>query len=97
MDQQSRIKLCSLLCKAQPPYLMTSAGMLSEPAVLLSLRLRMAFTTSSKNGESSSFGMIGSVGRSSRMPGLVVWTLFSRFCRYSTLGIQILRGSIPYS
>ena len=25
-DQQSRIKLCSLLCKAHPPYLMTSAS-----------------------------------------------------------------------
>ena len=28
-------------------------------------------------------GMIGSVGRSSRKPGSVVWTLFSRSCRYS--------------
>ena len=82
-DQQSRIKLCSLLCKAQPPYLMTSGGMLSGPAALLSLRLRMAFSISSKDGGSSSFGMIGSVGRSSRKPGSVVWTLFSRFCKYS--------------
>ena len=77
------MKLCSLLCKAHPPFLVTSAGMLSGPAVLLSLRLRMAFSTSSKDGGSSSFGMIGSVGRSSGKPGSVVWTLFSRFCRYS--------------
>ena len=49
-DQQSRIKLCSLLCKAHPPYLMTSAGILSEPAALLSLSLRMAFSISSKDG-----------------------------------------------
>ena len=82
-DQQSRIKLRSLLCKAQPPFLMTSTGMLSGPAVLLSLRLRMAFTTLSKDGGSSSFGMIGCVDGSSRKPGSVVWTLFSRFCRYS--------------
>ena len=82
-DQQSRIKLCSLLCKAHPPYLMTSAGMLSGQAALLSLRLRMAFSTSSKDGGSLSFGMNGNVGRSSRNPGSVVWTLFSRFCRYS--------------
>ena len=82
-DQQSRIKLCSLLCRAHPPYLMTSAGMLPGPAALLSLRLRMAFSTSSKDGGSSSCGMIGSVGRSSRKPGSVVWTLLSRFCRYS--------------
>ena len=82
-DQQSRMKLCSLLCKAQPPYLMTSGGMLSGPAALLSLSLRMAPSTSSKDGGSSSFGMIGSVGRSSRRPESVVWTLFVRFCRYS--------------
>ena len=82
-DQQSRIKLCSLLCKAHPPYLMTSAGMLSGSAALLSLRLRMSFSTSSKDGGSSSFGMIGSVGRSSRKSGSELWTLFSRFCRYS--------------
>ena len=50
---------------------------------MLSLRLRMAFSSSSKDGGSSSFGMIGSVGRSPRKPGSVVWTLFSRFCRYS--------------
>ena len=62
--------------------------MLSGPAVLLSLRLRMAFTTSSKNGGSSSF-WIGSVGRSSRKPGSVVWTLFSRFCRYSAHLVRI--------
>ena len=82
-DQQSRMKLCSLLCKAQPPYLMTSGGMLSGPAALLSLSLIMALSTSSKDGGSSSFGMVGNVGRSSRKPGSVVWTLFSRFCRYS--------------
>ena len=82
-DQQSRIKLCSLLCKAHPPFLMTSAGMLSGPAALLSLRLRMAFSTSSKDGESSCFWMIGSVGRSSRKLGSVVWTLFSRLSMYS--------------
>ena len=82
-DQQSRIKLCSLLCKVHPPYLMTSAWMLSGPAALLSLRLRMAFSTSSKDGGSSSFGMIGSVGGSSRKPGSVVWTLFSMLCKYS--------------
>ena len=88
-DQQSRIKLCSLQCKAQPPYLMTSGGMLSGPAALLSLRHRMAFSTLSKDGGSSSFGMIGSVGRSSRNPGSVVWTLFSRFCRYSAHLLRI--------
>ena len=82
-DQQSRMKLCSPLCKAQPPYLMTSGGMLSGPAALLSLRQRMAFSTLSKDGGSSSFGMIGSVGRSSRKHWSVLWTLFSRFCRYS--------------
>ena len=82
-DQQSRIKLCSLLCKGHPPYLMTSAGMLSGPAALLSLRLSMTFSTSPKDGGLSSFGMIGSVGRSYRKSGSVVWTLFSRFCRYS--------------
>ena len=82
-DQQSRIKLCSLLCKAHQPYLVTSTGMLSGPAALFSMRLRMAFSTSSKDGGSSSFGMIGSVGRSSRKSGSVVRTLFSRFCRYS--------------
>ena len=88
-DQQSRIKLCSLLCKAHPPYLMTLAGMLSGPAVLLSLRLRMAFSTSSKDGGSSSFVLIGSVGRSSRKSGSVVWTLFSKFCRYSAHHLRI--------
>ena len=56
------IKLCSLPCKAQSPYLMTSGGMLSGPAVLLSLSLRMALTTSSKDDGSSRFGMIGRVG-----------------------------------
>ena len=92
-EQQSRMKLCSLLCNAQPPYFLTSAGMLSGPAILSSLWLRMAFTTSSKDGGLSSFGMIGSVGRSSRKPGSVVWTLFSRL-----EGIQpILRGAVPYS
>ena len=82
-DQQSMIKLCSLLCKAHPPHLMTSTGMLSGPAALLPLRLRMAFSISSKDGGSSSFGMICCVGRLPRKPGSVVWTLFSRFCRYS--------------
>ena len=49
--------------------------------------------TSSKDVWSSIFGMIGSVGRSSRMSGSVAWTLFSRF-----VGIQpIFRGSITYS
>ena len=88
-DQQSRLKLCSLLCKAHPPYLMTSAGMLPGQADLLSLRLRIAFSTLSKDGGSSSFGMTGSVGRSSRKPGSVVWTLFSRFCRYSAHLLRI--------
>ena len=78
-DQQTRIKLCSLLHKANPPCLMTSAGMLSGPAVLLSLRLRMAYSTSSEDGGSSSFGMIGSVCRSSRKPGSEVWTMFYRY------------------
>ena len=36
-----------------------------------------------KDGWSSSFGMIGSVSRSSRKPGSVVFALSSRFCRYS--------------
>ena len=78
-DHQSMIKLCSLLCKAHPPSLMTSAWTLLGPAALLSLRLRMAFSISSKDDGSSRFGMIGSVGRSSRRPGSVMWTLFSRF------------------
>ena len=82
-DQQSRIKLCSLLCKAHPPYLITMAGMLSGPAASSSLRLRMVFSTSSTDVWSSSYGMIGSVGRSSRKPGSVAWTLLSRFCRCS--------------
>ena len=89
-DQQSRIKLCSLLCKAHPPYLMTSAGMLSGPAALLSLRRRMSFSTSSKDGGSSTVGMIGSVGRSSRKSGSEVWTLFSRFCLYSAYLSRII-------
>ena len=59
------------------------AGMLSEPAVLLSLRQKMAFSTSSNDDGSSSFAMICSVGRSSRKSMLVMWTLLSRFCRYS--------------
>ena len=58
--------------------------MLSGPSVLLSLRQRMAFSTPSKDGGSTSFGMIGCVGRSSRKRGSVMWTLFSRLCRYST-------------
>ena len=76
------VKLCCLLCKSHHPYLMTSAGMLSGPAVFLSLRMRMALAASSKDGVSSSFEMISSIGRSSRRPGSVVWTLFSWFCRY---------------
>ena len=59
-------------------------GMLSEPAVLLSLRQKMAFSTSSNDDGSSSFAMIYSVGRSSMESMLVMWTLFRRFCRYST-------------
>ena len=43
----------------------------------------MTFTNLPKDGGSSSFGMIGNVGRSSRKPGSVVWTLFSWFQRYS--------------
>ena len=82
-DQQSRIKLCSLLCKAHQPYLMTSARMLSGPAALLFLRMIMAFSTSSMDGGSSSLGMICRVGRPSRKSGSVVWILFSRFCKYS--------------
>ena len=71
-DQQSSIKPCSLLCKAHPPYLMTSAGMLSGPAVFFSLRLKITFSTSSKDGGSSSFGMISSDDRASRKSGSVV-------------------------
>ena len=80
-DQQSKIKSCSLLCKAHIPYLMTSAGILLGPSALLSLRLRNG--NFQLNGGPSCFGMIGCVGRSSRKPGSVVLTLFSRFCRYS--------------
>ena len=58
--------------------------MLSGPVVLMYLSLRMDSSTSSNDGGSSSFGMIGSVGRSSRKPGSEMWTLFSRFCRYSS-------------
>ena len=43
----------------------------------------MAFSTSSKDGWSHSSGMIYNVGRSSSKPGSVMWTLLSRFCRYS--------------
>ena len=67
-DQQSRIKLRNHLRKAEPPYLMTLAGLLSGPAVLLSLRLRMTFATSSQIDRSSRFGMIGRVDMSSRKP-----------------------------
>ena len=84
-EQQTIIKLCSLLCKTHSPYLVTSAGMLSGPAALFSLRQRMAFFDSSKDGWSSSFGMIGSFGRSSRKRGSLSWNLFSRFCRYAAL------------
>ena len=82
-DQQSRMKLCCLLCTAQLPYLMTSGGMLSGQAALLSLSLRISFSTSSNDGGSSCIGMVGSDGRASRKPGSVVWTLFSRFYRHS--------------
>ena len=47
-DQPSRIKLCSILFREHPPYLITSAELLSGPAVLLSLRQRMASTSTSK-------------------------------------------------
>ena len=47
-DQQSRIKSCSLLLREHPPCLITSAELLSGPAVLLSLRQRMASTSTSK-------------------------------------------------
>ena len=67
MDEQSRIKLLSLQCNAHQPYLITLAGMLSGPAALLPLRLRMTFSTLSKDSGSSSSWMIGSVGRSSRI------------------------------
>ena len=63
-DQQQRKELCSFRCKAHPPYLNTSAGILSGPAALLSLRLRIAFSTSSKDGGSSSFGMTTTHGLS---------------------------------
>ena len=82
-DQHSRIRLCSLLCKAHQPYLLTAAGMLLGPATFFSLTLRIAFFILSNDGWSLTFGMIGSVSGSSRKPGSVVWTLFSRFCRYS--------------
>ena len=87
--QQSMIKLCSLLCRAHPPYLMTSAGMLSGQAALLSTRLRMAFSTLLKDGKSSNFGMIGSAGRSFRKPESCHGS-----CLASFVGTQpILRGS----
>ena len=92
-DQQSRIKLCSLLCKEHPPYLMTSAGMLSGPDALLSLRLRMAFSTLSKDCGSSSLGMIGSVGRSSRNLGWWCGPCFAGLVRVQ----PIFQGYIPYS
>ena len=83
--------------KTHPPYLMISAGMLSGPAVLLFLRLRMAFSTSTKDGGSSSFGMIGSVGRSSRKPGSVVWTLFGRYSAHlATINTLFLLGRHQY-
>ena len=88
-DQQSMIKLCSLLCKAHPPYLMTSAGMLTGPAVLLTLRLIIAFSTSSKDGGSSNFGMNGIVGRSCRKPGSMVRIFFSWLSRYSVYLMRI--------
>ena len=85
----SRIKLCCLLCIAHPPISLTSAWILLGPAVLLSLKLRMAFYISSKDDGSSRFGMIVSGGRSSRKPGSVVWTLCSRLCRYSAHFVRI--------
>ena len=38
-------KIMRLLCKAHPPYSMTSAVILPGPAATLSLRLTMAFST----------------------------------------------------
>ena len=82
-DQHSLMILCSFLRKAQPPCLMTSAGMLS---------CWMFVVVETENGlyhfvkgwwVTKFFGMIGSFGRSSRKPGSVVWTLFCRYCRYS--------------
>ena len=51
----------------------------------------MTFSILSKDGGSSSLGMIGNVGRSSRKPGSVEWTLFSSFsfCRYSAYHARI--------
>ena len=43
----------------------------------------MAFAISSNDGGSLRLRMIGSVGRSYRKPGSVVWTFFNRCCRYS--------------
>ena len=43
----------------------------------------MAIFTSLNDDGSSSFLLIGSVGRSSRKPGSEMWTLLSRICRYS--------------
>ena len=56
------------------------AGMLSGPAVL---RQKIAFSTSSNDDGLSSFTIICSFGGSSRKSMLVMWTLFSRLCRYS--------------
>ena len=83
----------SLLCRAHPPYLMTSAGMLQGPVVLWSLRLRISFSTLSKDGWHSCFGMIGSV--IDHPESLVRWC---GPCVAGFVGIKpILRGSIPYS
>ena len=92
-DQQSRMKLCSLLCKAQPPYLMTSGGMLSGPAALLFLSVRMALSTSSKDGGSSSLGLSAvSVDHPERLGR------WCGPCLAGFVGVQpIFRGSIPYS
>ena len=60
----ARINSLFLISTQSVPWMLSEccqAGMLSEPAVLMSLRLRMAFSTSSKDGGSSTFGMIGCV------------------------------------
>ena len=63
--------------------------MLSTPAALLHLSLRMVFSTSSNDDGSSCFGIICCIGRSSRKPLSVMWTLFSRLCRYSAYQARI--------
>ena len=77
-DQQSNIQLLFRRCKAQSTIFVGLVRDISGPATLLSMRRRMAFSTSIKDGGSSSFGMIGIVGRSSRKAGSETWTLVSR-------------------